>query len=84
MYKTEKFRGELKWDKGWEFQRKYRCEKGKGEKRRRENFTAEYRCERKKRGGRITNVNGIVSVLEGGHIQGGESLCLCLLERAAF
>ena len=34
-------------------------------------------------GGRITDVNGIVNVSEGGHIQGGESLCLCLLGRAA-
>ena len=52
--------------KGREFQRKYRCEKGK-------------------EGGRgITDVNGIVSVSEGGHIQWGESLCLCLLGRAAF
>ena len=55
MYKTEKFKGEListvTQGKGREFQRKYRCEKGKGGKRRQDNFTAEYRCERKKGGG---------------------------------
>ena len=58
--------------------------RGGGGERRRENLTAEYRCERKRGGGgRITDVNGIVNVSEGGHIQGGESLCLCLLGRAA-
>ena len=70
MYKTEKFRGELKY-----------CYTGK-----RAGISKKIHAgARKEKGGRrITDVNGIVSVSEGGHIQEGESLCLCLLGRAAF